>query len=216
MLGRNVLGRYPLGTVGDQQSIIVDWIFFEHELVQVQPTQLHFVGLNNMSLELSFAVPIPSQVQRAEIDDIAIEHAFPALLPSQNHNPSINSLTIEHEFQAVNIFVAEMDFDLEFETISPSQVHNISSINDFTIENEFEQCLAVQVHGINSISNMTFSNYFDAPDIAQVHIVKPKDVQFDLSFNKIFPETIMGGYMFVTVNDNGTEYKLSFEGIESE
>jgi len=216
VLGKNVLGRYSLGTIGDKQSIIVDWMFFAHEFIQVQPVQLHYVGLNNMSFEMSFAVPAPSQVQGAEIDDLAIEHEFTALSPSQDHNPLIDSLTIEHEFQEVDIFVAEMDFNLEFENVVPSQVHNISTINDLAIENEFEQCLAAQVHDINNISNMTFANYFDEPTNTQVHIVQPRDMQFGMSFNKIFPETILGGYMFVTVNDEGTEYNLSFEGIESE
>jgi len=37
-----------------------------------------------------------------------------------------------------------------------------------------------------------------------------------VSMPKVFPEVKQGGYIFVIVNDGGTIYNLSFEGIESE
>lgn len=36
-----------------------------------------------------------------------------------------------------------------------------------------------------------------------------------ISIPKLFPEIKQGGYIFITVDDNGTIYNLSFEGIET-
>ncbi len=216
MLGRNVLGRYPLGTTGSKQNIIIDFVYFEHVFEQVQPQQQHFVNVSSMSFELSFTGLIPTQAQWTEVNDLAIEHDFTTFVPTQTQNAIIDSFTIKNEFQTVNIFVDEMDFRLEFENVYPSQIHDIATIDDLIVANEFEQCVAIQVHVIPHVSSMTFANYFDELNSTQVHILQPQNMEFGLSFNKIFPATILGGYMFVTVNDNGTEYNLSFEGIESE
>ncbi len=42
------------------------------------------------------------------------------------------------------------------------------------------------------------------------------DMIMPVSMSKLFPEIKQGGYIFVTVDDDGTTYNLSFEGIETE
>lgn len=56
-----------------------------------------------------------------------------------------------------------------------------------------------------SMSQMTCSYRSLAPDM-----IMP------VSMPKLFPEIKQGGYIFVTVDDDGTTYNLSFEGIETE
>lgn len=215
-LGAKQIGAYTLGARTGTETLLIGYMFFQSDFDTVQPEQIHFLILNSMSFDLTFVVPNPSQAQSVEAEELTIDLEFESIVTNQEQNPSVNGFSIEHEFQSVNIFLDRIDFDSEFENVIPSQVQNIATINDFTIGKEFEQCLPVQVHIIPNVLNMTFANYFEATGNTQIHISQTNNIEFGLSFNKVFPETILGGYMFVTVNDDGKIYNLSFEGIESE
>lgn len=53
-------------------------------------------------------------------------------------------------------------------------------------------------------------------DLAGTQTNTIPDMHLELSMPRLFPEIEQGGHIFITVDDDGDVYNLSFEGIESE
>jgi len=137
---------------------------------------------------------------------------------TQLHVVLIDNMDFELDLKNIDAILAFVDFPLEYDMVADiTQVHNIPVIDDMDFSYEFEEFRAVQVYMIDSVSDYDLHNEYSAVlDVTQIHNIQVPDINFELSYNKIFAEVILGGYMFVTIIDGESSYNLSFEGIESE
>jgi len=84
-----------------------------------------------------------------------------------------------------------------------------------------QQTLGQNVFGVLATKNKAVVHWpelsFSLPNIANLSYRNlVNEFAFTLSIPKIFPSIDQGGYIFVTVDDDGDIYNLSFEGIETE
>lgn len=86
-----------------------------------------------------------------------------------------------------------------------------------------QQTLGKNVLGTLATKNKLVVDWFDF-EFSLPHLDGPNfryenlayDFELTFSIPQIFPSIDQGGYIFVTVDDAGTTYNLSFEGIETE
>ena len=198
------------------EQIVSSSLQIDHVFSDIIPLQIQNVSvIDNLGIFNDLAAIIPQQIHDVtNILGATFENSLESLEVSQIQNLSVNNFIAGHEFQSIESFIDKVILGLEFRGIVPTQDHNITT-NNLNIENEFEQCLPVQIHVV-STTDLSFANVFSGFDAMQIHILQPRNMQFNLTSNKIFPETIVGGYLFITIDDDGTMYNLSFEGIETE
>jgi len=163
------------------------------------------LSINNLEIENEF------QAVEVFIDEFIIENSFESFVVTQEQNAVINNFEIGNEFDVVNAI----------------QAHNIRLINKMEFasyfdnipfnESEYAKEHHIRPLGVNLLGTQSIGGYsWFYKKAIQVHMLQPYNMQFEMSMNKIFPKAILGGYMFVTVTDNGAVYNLSFEGVESE
>jgi len=216
--------EYTSPSPNQTQEVNCNPLIIDNTLQNVIPQQVHILFPSNieigMELELEESTPIviynPITIEPQPIGVNPIGSREIGGYATYTPPLSINDFTIEHELQPVEVFIDDFVIENVFESFLVTQEQNID-IPNLEIDNEFDSIVAVQAHNILRVNAMDFGLYFDSNiQSIQVQVSFPNDIQFEISFNKIFPQVTMGGYMYVTVTDGEDIYNLSFEGIESE